>query len=117
MLTKILAPFDGWCGSLDDVPDAVFAGRMLGDGVALDPTSGLLVAPCAGEVVTLPSTAHAVSLRTPSGLEVLVHVGIDTVELKGRGFEALVAVGDTVHVGAALIRFDLDVTARTAKSL
>lgn len=117
MLTKILAPFDGWCGSLDDVPDAVFAGRMLGDGLALDPTTGLLSAPCAGEVVTLPATAHAVSLRTPSGLEVLVHIGIDTVELKGRGFEALVAVGDEVHAGAPLIRFDLDVAARGAKSL
>src|SRR5882762_7894639 len=116
-ILQVLAPFDGWCGTLDEVPDPVFAGRMLGDGVAIDPTSGILVAPCAGEIVTLPASAHAVSIRTAQGIDVLVHVGIDTVQLGGRGFEARVRPGASVRAGDELIRFDLDVVARGAKSL
>jgi phosphoenolpyruvate-protein phosphotransferase len=114
---RILAPFDGWCSSLDEVPDAVFAGRMLGDGLAVDPTSGILTAPCAGEIITLPASAHAVSIRTPEGVELLVHVGIDTVQLAGRGFDAKVRPGAVVRAGDELIRFDLDIVARGAKSL
>jgi len=116
-ILQILAPFDGWCGTLDEVPDPVFAGRMLGDGVAIDPTGGILVAPCAGEIVTLPASAHAVSIRTAQGIDVLVHVGVDTVQLGGRGFEARVRPGASVRAGDELIRFDLDVVARGAKSL
>jgi phosphoenolpyruvate-protein phosphotransferase len=114
---SILAPFDGWCSSLDEVPDAVFAGRMLGDGLAIDPTSGILTAPCAGEIITLPASAHAVSIRTPQGIELLIHIGIDTVHLAGRGFEARVRPGTNVRAGDELIRFDLEVVARGAKSL
>src|ERR1700694_917564 len=114
---QILAPFDGWCSVLDEVPDPVFSGRMLGDGLAIDPTSGILVAPCAGEIITLPASAHAVSIRTAQGIDVLIHVGIDTVQLGGRGFDARVRPGAMVRAGAELIRFDLDVVARGAKSL
>jgi phosphocarrier protein FPr/phosphocarrier protein len=114
---KILAPFDGWCTELDEVPDPVFAGRMLGDGLALDPTSGILTAPCGGEIITLPASAHAVSIRTAQGIDLLIHVGIDTVQLGGRGFEARVRPGAMVRAGDELIRFDLDVVARGAKSL
>jgi phosphocarrier protein FPr/phosphocarrier protein len=114
---QILAPFDGWCSVLDEVPDPVFSGRMLGDGLAIDPTSGILRAPCAGEIITLPASAHAVSIRTAQGIDILIHVGIDTVQLGGRGFEARVRPGDVVRAGDELIRFDLDVVARGAKSL
>jgi phosphoenolpyruvate-protein phosphotransferase len=114
---QILAPFDGWCCALDEVPDPVFAERMLGDGVAIDPTSGVLVAPCAGEIITLPATAHAVSIRAAGGIDVLIHIGIDTVQLAGRGFEARVRPGTQVRAGDKLIRFDLDIAARGAKSL
>jgi phosphoenolpyruvate-protein phosphotransferase len=114
---QILAPFDGWCTVLDEVPDPVFSGRMLGDGLAIDPTSGILIAPCAGEIITLPASAHAVSIRTAQGVDVLIHVGIDTVQLGGRGFEARVLPGAMVRAGDELIRFDLDVVARGAKSL
>jgi len=114
---QILAPFDGWCSVLDEVPDPVFSGRMLGDGLAIDPTSGILVAPCAGEIITLPASAHAVSIRTAQGIDVLIHVGIDTVQLGGRGFEARVRPGAIVRAGDELIRVDLDVVARGAKSL
>src|SRR3984957_7704734 len=114
---QILAPFDGWCGVLDEVPDPVFSGRMLGDGLAIDPTSGTLLAPCAGEIITLPASAHAVSIRTAQGIDVLIHIGIDTVQLGGRGFEARVRPGAIVRAGDELIRFDLDVVGRGAKSL
>jgi multiphosphoryl transfer protein len=114
---QILAPFDGWCSVLDEVPDPVFSARMLGDGLAVDPTSGILIAPCAGEIITLPASAHAVSIRTARGIDVLVHVGIDTVSLGGQGFEARVRPGAIVRAGDELIRFDLDVVARGAKSL
>ena len=116
-ILQILSPFDGWCTSLDEVPDPVFAGRMLGDGLAIDPTGGILIAPCAGEIITLPPSAHAVSIRTARGIDVLIHIGIDTVQLGGRGFDARVRPGAAVRAGDELIRFDLDVVARGAKSL
>jgi multiphosphoryl transfer protein len=112
-----MAPFDGWCSALEEVPDAAFAGKMLGDGLAIDPTSNTLLAPCGGEIITLPATGHAVSIRTAQGLDVLVHIGLDTVTLKGRGFSARVKPGDQVSVGDELIAFDFDVVARGAKSL
>jgi multiphosphoryl transfer protein len=114
---QILAPFNGWCSTLDEVPDPVFAGRMLGDGLAIDPTNGSLIAPCAGEIITLPASAHAVSIRTADGIDVLIHLGVDTVQLGGHGFEARVAPGAVVRAGDELIRFDLDIVARGAKSL
>ncbi len=99
------------------MPDEVFAGRMLGDGLAIDPTNGVVLAPCDGEIVTLPQSAHAVSIRSPDGLEVLIHIGIDTVRLAGCGFDARVKPGARVQSGDELIRFDLDRVARGAKSL
>jgi multiphosphoryl transfer protein len=116
-ILQVLAPFDGWCSSLDEVPDPVFAGRMLGDGLAIDPTGRILIAPCAGEIITLPASAHAVSIRAARGIDVLVHIGIDTVQLGGRGFDARVRPGMSVRAGDELIRFDLDAVARGAKSL
>jgi multiphosphoryl transfer protein len=114
---QVMSPLAGWCASLDEVPDAVFAGRMLGDGLAVDPTVGLLVAPCAGQIVALPESAHAVSIRTAQDIDILLHIGIDTVALGGRGFQALVRPGTRVELGEPLIRFDLDTVARGAKSL
>lgn len=116
-MQKVFAPFDGWCAPLDEVPDEVFAGRMLGDGLAIDPTSGILLAPCDGKVVTLPESAHAVSIRSVDGLEVLIHIGIDTVRLGGKAADARVNPGARVQSGDELIRFDLDRVARGAKSL
>ena len=92
MQLKLISPLEGWCGALDEVPDPVFGQRMLGDGLAIDPTGSVLFAPCDGEIITLPDSRHAVSIRSPQGIEVLIHVGIDTVQLAGRGFAALVTV-------------------------
>ncbi len=113
----LTSPLQGWASALDDVPDAVFAGRMLGDGLAIDPIEGLLHAPCDGEVLTLHASHHAVTLLGEGGVEVLMHIGVDTVTLGGDGFEPLVRVGDWVTRGQPLVRFDLDCVAQTVPSL
>jgi len=111
------APLEGWCMPLAATPDPVFSAGMMGDGIALDPTCGELVAPFAGEVVAVPASGHAVSLRSTAGIEVLIHVGIDTVALGGRGFTPHVVAGQTVAVGELLLSVDLDLVARNAPSL
>ncbi len=112
-----LAPVSGWLVSLDDVPDPVFAGRMVGDGVAIDPTGSTVVAPCDGTIAFVHPAGHAVTLRTADGIEVLIHIGLDTVQLKGEGFTPRVAAGDHVIAGTALIDFDADLVASKARSL
>ncbi|PZR35739.1 glucose PTS transporter subunit IIA, partial [Caulobacter segnis] len=111
------SPLKGWIASLEEVPDAVFAGRMLGDGVAIDPLGGVLVAPCDGVVVSAHRAGHAVTLRSAAGAEILMHVGLETVALGGEGFEPCVREGQAVKAGDVLIRFDLDLLAQRAKSL
>jgi multiphosphoryl transfer protein len=111
------APLSGQIWPLERVPDPVFAQKLVGDGVSIDPTDALLVAACDGDVVSLHSAGHALTLRTPDGLDVLMHVGIDTVTLKGEGFQPRVKRGDTVRAGTPLIDFDLDFLATHAKSL
>ena len=113
----LLAPLAGWSTPLDEVPDPAFAGRMPGDGLAIDPTGSTLHAPCDGEIIALPQSRHAVVLHTEAGADILMHVGIDTVDLAGEGFEAHVEVGQRVVAGQRLITFDLDFLARHAKSL
>lgn len=113
----LLAPFAAWAGPLSEVPDPAFADRLLGDGLALDPLDGEVRAPCAAEVMAVAPTAHSVTLRHASGAELLIHVGIDTVVLGGRGFEVLVAPGQQVAEGEPLLRFDLDAVAGAARSL
>ena len=107
----------GWALPIGKTPDPVFAGAMLGDGVAIDPTLGELRAPCAGEVIALHEARHAVTIRSASGAEILLHVGIDTVALAGEGFAAQVRVGQQVAAGELLLGFDLDLVARRAASL
>ncbi|WP_313808534.1 phosphoenolpyruvate--protein phosphotransferase [Sphingobium sp.] len=113
----LTSPLQGWATAIDDVPDAVFSGRMLGDGVAIDPLGNVLHAPCDGEVLTLHASHHAVTLRGEGGVEVLMHLGIDTVALGGRGFDPLVKIGDQVTRGQPLLRFDLDGVAQAVPSL
>jgi phosphocarrier protein FPr len=102
---------------LERVPDPVFAQKLVGDGISIDPTDAVLLAACDGEVASLPASGHAVTLRTEEGVEVLMHIGIDTVTLKGEGFHPRVKLGDRVHAGDPLIAFDLDFLATHAKSL
>lgn len=113
----IHAPFAGWLTPLDETPDAAFAQGMVGPGCAIDPIEGEVRAPFDGVVVSVAATRHAVTLRADEGVEVLIHVGIDTVALKGQGFAAHVAAGDHVQVGALLLSVDLDATAERARDL
>lgn len=116
-VTILKSPLAGWSMPLSELPDPVFSQGMAGDGVAIDPIAGVLCAPCDGEVVPMQNARHAVTLRTPAGHEILMHVGIDTVKLHGDGFTLLVEPGRRVFAGQALLRFDLDRVARGASSL
>lgn len=113
----VTSPLRGWVSALDGVPDPVFAQRMMGDGVAIQPLGDTVVAPCDGEVTTLHASGHAVALRSAEGAELLIHIGLDTVMLKGEGFTPLVSVGQMVSRGDPLIRFDMDAVAIAATSL
>src|SRR5207245_6186395 len=94
-----------------------FAQRTVGDGVSIDPTSSELLAPAAGVVSLLHRGAHALAIMTDEGVEILLHIGIDTVTLKGKGFTPRVRQGDRVAAGQPLISFDADLIARSAPSL
>ncbi len=111
---QLVAPLAGWVLPLTAVPDPVFAGGMMGPGLAIDPTGDTLHAPCDAVVLTAHAAGHAVTLDVGDGVSLLLHVGIDTVAMNGRGFTPLVAVGARVRAGEALIRFDLDLIVRTA---
>jgi len=113
----IASPLAGWVTPLDDVPDPVFAERMLGDGVAVDPVEGRVVAPGAGIVSSIHPAGHAVTLELDSGPVLLIHVGLDTVALGGAGFTPRVKDGERVAEGDLLIEFDLDLLARRTRSL
>ncbi len=114
---ELRAPLDGVILPLEQVPDPVFAQKMVGDGLSIDPLSQLLTAPCEGTVTQLHRAGHAVTLTTAEGIEVMMHIGLDTVELKGKGFTPRVEEGQHVVAGDALIAFDADFLATHAKSL
>jgi multiphosphoryl transfer protein len=113
----LVAPLTGPVVPLALVPDPVFSEGLFGDGIGVDPLVGRLVAPCDGTVAHLARTGHAVTLLTAEGAQVLVHIGIDTVELNGKGFAPKVEQGAQVRRGDLLIEFDLDVVACNAPSL
>ncbi len=114
---SLIAPLTGVLVPIEQVPDPVFAQKMVGEGVSIDPLTNVLVAPCAGEVTLVHASKHAVTVRHDSGLEVLLHIGLDTVAMNGEGFTPKVQMGSKVAVGDPLIEFDLDVVATTAKSV
>ncbi|OKL46309.1 PTS beta-glucoside transporter subunit EIIBCA [Boudabousia liubingyangii] len=105
-VTFLDAPLQGRALELSEIPDPVFAGGKMGKGVGVDPTGNEVVAPADGKILIIPDSGHAVGMRCDNGLEILVHVGIDTVAMNGDGFEVLAAKGDQVFAGQPLIRFD-----------
>lgn len=118
-MTKTLilkAPLDGVLVSLDEVPDPVFAQRLVGDGVSIEPLSQELRAPCDARVLQVHRAGHALTL-TRDGIDIMIHIGLDTVNLNGAGFQAKVNAGDHVRAGDVLIVFDADRVAARAKSL
>ncbi|MCA1054538.1 PTS glucose transporter subunit IIA [Rossellomorea aquimaris] len=110
------APLTGTVKSLDEVPDPVFSQKMMGDGIAIEPTDGKVVSPVDGEIMQLFPTKHAVGIKAKNGAEILIHIGLETVSMNGEGFEAHVAEGAKVSKGDALITFDLELVKEKAKS-
>lgn len=106
---KILAPMSGKVVDLAEVPDKVFSAKIVGDGIAVEPSEGVVVAPFDGLVKQVFPTGHAVVVESKGGLLLLIHIGIDTVNLKGEGFKILVSEGRTVRTGTPLVKFDMEI--------
>lgn len=104
---KIFASQNGRAVALSEVPDPAFSEKMLGDGVAIIPEDDTVLSPVNGTVVDVTNTLHAYCIQTDDGLDVLIHIGINTVELKGEGFKSLVKSGDKVKAGQPLAQADI----------
>jgi glucose PTS system EIICBA or EIICB component len=102
------APLKGEIKPITEVPDQVFAGKMMGDGFAIVPSEGMVVSPVNGKIVNLFPTKHAIGILSDTGREILIHVGIDTVNLKGQGFETLVTENEIIEQGQPLLKFDIN---------
>ncbi|WP_234448093.1 PTS sugar transporter subunit IIA [Virgibacillus salexigens] len=112
----LLAHAQGLTVSIEDVPDPTFGQKLIGDGVAIQPTEGKVFSPIDAEIVQLFPTKHAIGLKTVGGLEILIHIGLETVTMEGEGFEAHIQAGDKVKAGDLLISFDLDLVNEKAVS-
>ncbi|MBF4693803.1 PTS sugar transporter subunit IIA [Fusibacter ferrireducens] len=108
---RIEMPFEGEVVDLKTVPDHVFSQKMLGDGFAILPKAGIntICSPCDGELIQIFPTNHAIGIQSKEGVEMIIHVGIDTVELKGEGFERLLEPPCTIKTGQALLNFNSDI--------
>lgn len=113
----IVSPIEGKIIQLEEVPDQVFSTKMMGDGIAIDTTGNQLFAPCSATVSLVSPTKHAIGLTLENGTEILMHVGLDTVTLKGEGFEVLVSSGDKVTVGTPLLNINRDIFIQKGISL
>ena len=100
---------------LESVQDPVFSAKMIGDGFAIEPSTGEIVSPCDGTISLVFPTKHALGVKTSTGIEILLHLGIDTVNLDGEGFEVLVELDDTVKSGQPIARMDLDFIKNSGK--
>ncbi len=112
----IYAPMTGELIDLTELEDPVFSEKMVGDGVAIEPNENIVLSPVKGKITLLFPTRHAVGIETDEGLEILIHLGIDTVELKGEGFKAFVKVGDRVNVGDKLLEMNIEIVQNKGKS-
>ncbi|WP_032092863.1 MULTISPECIES: PTS glucose transporter subunit IIA [Pasteurellaceae] len=113
----IYAPLSGEIVNIEDVPDVVFSEKIVGDGVAIRPTGNKIVAPVDGVIGKIFETNHAFSMESKEGVELFVHFGIDTVELKGEGFTRVAQEGQSVKRGDTVIEFDLALLETKAKSV
>ena len=103
----ILSACDGKCAELSTIPDEAFSSGMLGQGVALFPTNGRFYSPVNGRIENIAESKHAYTILSDDGLELLLHIGVDTVELKGDGFSPLINEGDSVRAGDPIVDVDL----------
>lgn len=113
----VLAPLDGTVVDLESVPDEVFALKMAGDGLAIDPAGAVAVAPATGQLVKLFRGGHAFGIAVEGGVELIVHLGLDTVELEGEGFEKLAVEGQVVQAGDPIVRFNRATIEAAGKSI
>jgi glucose-specific phosphotransferase system IIA component len=114
---KIIRPVKGNIVEISEVPDMAFSQKMLGDGFAIIPTEGMIKAPVSGQIVQIFPTNHAFGIRTEEGLEILIHIGIDTVELNGEGFERQLEPEQYVKVGDPIIKVDLEYIKSKGKNI
>ncbi|MGO4889540.1 PTS glucose transporter subunit IIA [Anaerobacillus sp. MEB173] len=112
----LLAPLTGKVLNIVNVPDPVFSQKLMGDGIAIEPTEGVVVSPIEGEVVQVFPTKHAIGIKGMTGTEVLIHIGLETVAMEGEGFETHIQEGDKVKAGEKLVTFDLELVKEKAKS-
>ncbi len=103
---SLVAPISGRLIPIEEVKDEAFASKVLGEGIAIIPSDDVVVAPCSGTLTMLFPTLHAFGMKTADGLDILIHIGINTVALKGEGFKAFAAQGDIVEIGQKIIYFD-----------
>ncbi len=115
--TVLKAPLTGKIVPIEEVPDPVFADKVVGDGLAIDPAGNVMVAPCDGIIGKIFETNHAFSMETPSGVELFVHFGIDTVELKGEGFKRIAKEGQQIKMGEPVVEVDLSLLREKARSI
>lgn len=113
---EILSPTNGELIDLSEVPDQVFSQKMMGDGFAIKSNDGIITSPVNGSVEMIFDTKHAIGLKDENGREILIHLGIDTVNLKGKGFEVFVNAGDKVKAGDKLIKMDVNFIKENATS-
>jgi glucose-specific phosphotransferase system IIA component len=104
----IKAPVSGRCIALEDIKDGMFSEKMLGDGVAIEPTGDTVCSPCDGVITAIVPSKHAFAMKLKNGLELLIHIGIETVNLNGEGFAVLAKVDDEVKLGTPIIKIDRD---------
>lgn len=114
---QIYTPVNGEIIPLEEVPDPVFNQKMMGEGVAIIPSKGNIYAPVKGMIIQIASTKHAIGILAEDGTEILIHVGLETVSLKGEGFTVAVNMGDKVTVGQLLIEVDWEYIRAHAKSI
>lgn len=114
---ELRSPFEGEAIKLTEVPDEAFSSGLVGDGIAFLPHDGTIYSPADGEIVQVFPSKHAICMRTEEGLEVLIHIGIDTVKMKGEGFESFVSPGSKVNAGEKLMSFDINLIKENAKSI
>lgn len=112
----VYRPLSGTLLKLEEVPDPTFSKKMLGEGVAIEPSEGRVSSPVDGVIIHVFPTKHAIGIRSDSGLEFLIHIGLETVNMKGEGFAVLVNEGERVQVGDPLIEFSLELIKKKASS-
>lgn len=115
-IVELTSPMTGKIIPIEEVPDKVFSDKMVGDGVAIEPVDGEIVSPIDGKVATIFPTNHAIGLITKEGLEILIHIGLDTVELNGLGFKRLTEKDAKVKKGEPLMEFDPKLVEEKGKS-